>query len=92
MGLVFGLEKVTLAQMKEILVHSPLLANYLSLFRDVDKDTVVAKVMDVVEANYEKNTIGVRLINTLIHQYFINGGLAEKEAKKVAFQKTLTLH
>ena len=91
-GLVFGLEKVTLEQMKEILVGSPLLKNYLALFSGVKKDAVVSAIMEVVEANYEKNTIGVRLINTLIHQYFINGGLTQKEAKKVAFQKTLTLH
>ena len=91
-GLVFGLEKVTLEQMKEILVGSPLLKNYLALFEDVKKDDVVGAIMEVVEANYEKNTIGVRLINTLIHQFFINGGLSQKEAKKVAFQKTLTLH
>ena len=58
----------------------------------VKKDDVVGAIMEVVTANYEKNTIGVRLINTLIHQYFINGGLTQKEAKKVAFQKTLTLH
>jgi len=27
-----------------------------------------------------------------IRQYFINGGLNEKEARKVTFQKTMTLH
>lgn len=48
--------------------------------------------MKVLEANYEKNTIGVRMINTLIHQYFIEGGLKEKEVKKTTFQKTLALN
>ncbi len=91
-GLAYGLEKVTLEQMAQILDGSPLLAKYLTLFPDTKKAKVTGEIMKVVEQNYEKNTIGVRLINTLVHQYFINGGLPEKEAKKVAFQKTLTLH
>ena len=88
-GLAYGLEKVTIEQMADILDKSPLLANYLDLFQDVDKTNVTTAVMQVVKDTYEKNTIGVRLINTLIHQYFINGGLAEKETKKVTFQKKL---
>lgn len=91
-GLAYGLEKVTLEELRNILEHSPLLANYLGLFTDVKKAEVTTKIMGVVEANYEKNTIGVRLINTLIHQYFIEGGLKDKEVKKTTFQKTLTLH
>lgn len=32
------------------------------------------------------------MINTLLHQYFIKGGIKEKAAKKVTFQKTPSLH
>lgn len=91
-GLAYGLEKVSIEQMEAILVKSPLLANYLTLFPDAQKDVVIDSIMGVVKANFEKNTIGVRLLNTLVHQYFINGGLAEKETKKVTFQKTLSLN
>ena len=90
-GLAYGLEKISLEELASILDKSPLLANYLSLFPEADKDKVTAAIMEVVTANYDKNTIGVRLLNTLVHQYFINGGLAEREAKKVTFQKTLSL-
>lgn len=90
-GLAYGLEKITLVEMANILDSSKLLANYLSLFPDVDKADVTSKVMKVVTDNFEKNTIGVRMINTLIHQYFIEGGLKEKETKKTTFQKTLSL-
>jgi ATP-dependent protease Clp ATPase subunit len=90
-GLAYGLEKVTLAEMQNILENSKLLAKYLELIPTVQKDIVVTVIMKVVADNYEKNTIGVRLINTLIHQYFIEGGLKEKETRKVSFQKTLTL-
>lgn len=90
-GLAYSMQKVTLEELRNILENSPLLAKYLQLVPDAKKEIVVDKVMEVVTTNYEKNTIGVRLINTLIHQYFIDGGLKEKEAKKVTFQKTLSL-
>lgn len=90
-GLAYGLSKVTLEEMAEILDKSKLLAKYLSLFPDVQKDQVTTVIMQVLTENYEKNTIGVRMINTLIHQYFIEGGITKKEAKKTSFQKTLSL-
>lgn len=44
------------------------------------------------EKDHEKNTLGIRLINTLLHQYFIHGGILSKETvEKTAFQKTLEL-
>lgn len=91
-GLAFGMEKVSLEQMENILENSKLLSNYLELFPEAKKATVMKEIMAVVRENYERNTLGVRLINTLIHQYFIHGGIKAKEAKKAAFQKTLTLH
>lgn len=90
-GLAYGLEQVTLEQMKAILLGSKLLATYLELFPTVTKQAVTERIMDVLAENYEKNTIGVRMINTLIHQYFVEGGLQEKQTKKTTFQKTLTL-
>lgn len=90
-GLAYGLEKVSLAEMETILVKSNLLNTYLALFPDVQKDQVTTVIMKILADNYEKNTIGVRMINTLIHQYFIEGGIKEKEAKKTSFQKTLSL-
>lgn len=90
-GLAYGLEKVSLAEMENILKHSKLLANYLTLFPGVQEIAVTDTIMKILVDNYEKNTIGVRMINTLIHQYFIEGGIKEKEAKKTSFQKTLTL-
>lgn len=90
-GLAYGLEKVSLEEMENILNNSKLLSTYLTLFPDVQKDQVTTVIMKILADNYEKNTIGVRMINTLIHQYFIEGGIKEKEAKKTSFQKTLTL-
>jgi len=90
-GLAYGLEKVSLTEMKSIMDNSKLLSTYLTLFPDVKKKDVTAVIMKILTDNYEKNTIGVRMINTLIHQYFIEGGIKDKEAKKTSFQKTLSL-
>ena len=90
-GLAYGLEKVTLEQLQDILENSKLLESYLRLVPEAKKDKVVPLIMNVVKENYEKNTLGVRLINTLIHQYFIEGGLSKQRAKEVTFQKTLSL-
>lgn len=78
-------------EMANILDNSKLLSSYLTLFPGVEKEKVTTVIMKILADNYEKNTIGVRMINTLIHQYFIEGGIKDKEAKKTSFQKTLTL-
>lgn len=89
-GLTFGMEKVSIDTMLDILNNSPLLTKYLALFRDVQRETVIGAIGAELMAAHDNNTLGVRLINTLIHQYFILGGLPKKEAQKVSFQTTLT--
>ncbi len=88
-GLVYGLEKVSLQDMYKILENSKLLEKYCMLCPTYNRDVVVTEIMKVLKDNYEKNTIGVRMINTLLHQYFIEGGIKPKEVKKSTFQKTL---
>jgi ATP-dependent protease Clp ATPase subunit len=90
-GLAYGMDKVSLEQMQNILENSKLLAHYLTLIPTVSKDLVVTSIMKVLTENHEKNTIGVRMINTLLHQYFIEGGLKPKEVAKTTFQKTLAM-
>lgn len=90
-GLTFALEKLSLEDMINILETSPLLENYLNLFEDVKRAVVVDRISDVIKTNYDQNTLGVRMINTLIHQYFIYGDLPERQAKQVTFQTKLTL-
>jgi hypothetical protein len=86
------LEKLTVSSLIAILVASPLLDMYLNLFSDVKKEKVVKKISKFIEEYYENNTLGARLVNTLIHQYFIKGGeLGFEETKEIAFQKKLEL-
>lgn len=91
-GLVFNTNKLSLKSMLEILDKSPVLEKYLELFTDSKKEEVINTLTPIITAEYEKNTLGVRMINTLIHQYFIKGGaLTKDEAKVITFQKKMSL-
>ncbi len=91
-GLIYNLTKLSLKSMRVALDRSKLLADYLQLFPEVKKIDVTTAVMEVVEAQHENNTLGIRLINTLLHQFFINGGkLDAQEVKSGTFQTAMTL-
>lgn len=91
-GLTFALQKLSVDSMYYALQNSKLLANYLALFPDADPKKVIQEIMTVVAAEHEKNTLGIRLLNTLLNQYFINGGKLEKEeVKATTFQSHLSL-
>lgn len=90
-GLIYNLQKPTISEMQSILENSKLLDNYLTLVPSADKSDVTNKVMEVVHDVYDNNTLGIRILNTLLHQYFIEGNLGKRETKKISFQKTLEL-
>jgi ATP-dependent protease Clp ATPase subunit len=91
-GLVYNLSKLSLNSLRRILDKSDLFERYSTLF-DLSEDKI-SKAKDIifefVEKNYENNTLGARLINTLIHQYFIKkGDLSIEEVKTMTFQEKL---
>lgn len=91
-GLVYSTDTLSLESLYSILENSIILDKYLKLFPSVEKNDVVNPIKEYLADNYEKNTIGIRLINTLINQYFIKGGkLGSEEVKHVAFQRSLKL-
>lgn len=91
-SLIYNLEKLSLKSMRLALEASRCLKNYMMLFSDANRDDCIEKVMEAIEKQYDNNTLGIRLINTLLHQYFINGGrLIEEEVEKSSFQTQLKL-
>lgn len=91
-GLVYNTQPLTLETLFTILDKSTLLAKYLELFVGVTKNEVVSVIRKRLTETFDSNTLGARSISTLINQYFIKGGnLEREEAKKVTFQKKLTL-
>lgn len=90
-GLVYNTKTLTLDDLYNIIDQSELLDTYCKLFTDTDKEEVALALKAHIRDNYENNTLGARLINTLIHQYFIKGGLVASEVKEVTFQTKLSL-
>ncbi len=89
-GLVFNLEKTSLDEMLSFVDNSHLIAHYGKLMPDADLDQARAEVKQAIRENFDQNTLGVRMINTLVHQFFVHGTL-KKTAKVVTFQKTLSM-
>ena len=91
-GLVYNTSELTLNNLYDILDNSELLKKYLELFEDVDEESVTYKLKAIIEKNFENNTLGARMINTLINQYFIKGGnLDDDDSKQITFQNKLKL-
>jgi ATP-dependent protease Clp ATPase subunit len=91
-GLVFSTTKLSLESLFEMLEKDELLANYLELFTNADREHVILTLKGAIQRNYENNTLGARMIKTLIHQYFITGGkLSDNEEKKSTFQDKIEL-
>jgi len=91
-GLVYNLEKLTVSDLINVLKQSSLLENYLNLFTNSKRNHCIKLISKYIEDNYENNTLGARLVSTLIHQYFIKGGkLGFEEARELSFQKTMSI-
>jgi ATP-dependent protease Clp ATPase subunit len=90
-GLVFNTKVLALEDLFAIVDKSALLDKYCALFVGVTRDSVADVIKKYLEENYTMNTLGARLINTLVHQYFIKGSLDEPEGKEVSFKKKLSL-
>lgn len=89
-GLVFNTDPLSLETLYQIFDESTLFNNYLALFEKIDGEKASFEIKAKIKENFENNTLGARMINTLIHQYFINGGFKENCDKKVTFQNKLS--
>ena len=91
-GLVYNTNKLSLESMYTILDNSSLFVKYSKLFSGIDTEKAMYEIKSYIQKNYEMNTLGARLINTLIHQYFIKGGvLTMHEVEEISFQNKLVL-
>lgn len=89
-GLIYNTNKLSLSDLYTILDNAELLKNYLKLYPEVKKEEVVSVIKKVLKKNYKDNTLGARIINTLIHQYFIkNGKVGFDKNKDINFNNTL---
>lgn len=90
-GIVFNSTKLTLEELYQLVDKEPLIDKYCNLIQDSDKEKIQLLIKGYLKVNYDNNTIGARVINTLVHQYFINGTLPERIVKQSTFQNKITL-
>jgi len=80
--LVYHLPKVPLSKLLMILANSTLLPAYADTLK-INLDKAKIDLVNLITAEYPSNTIGIRLVNKLIHQYFIDGSPKTKPKKKM---------
>ena len=92
-GLLYNMEKSTVAEYIEALKNSKQFALYSELFpmSTKKKAEAIDAISKEIRAAYDTNTLGFRLVNTLINQYFISGGFPEKTPNKSVFHKKMQL-
>ena len=89
-GLIYNTIKISLDSLLKLVDESKNLEMYLDLFPDIDPQKAVDDIKGHIRANYEMNTLGIRMVNTLITQYFIQDGkLTREKAKASTFQRKL---
>jgi ATP-dependent protease Clp ATPase subunit len=88
-GLVFNTQPLTIEDLFQIFDNSILFRKYVELHANIDSESASFAIKEKIRENFENNTLGARMINTLIHHYFIKGGFKDKDEKKVTFQNKL---
>lgn len=88
-GLVFNMEKMPLDILLGLVENSELIDLYTKLMPEADAAEAKQQITEAITEGYEHNTLGARQINTLVHQYFINGGITKASVKEIVFTKTL---
>lgn len=72
-GLVFNTQKISLNSMLNLVPKARLLEEYSKIRKDVKVQDVIKYVKRELTKNYKTNTVGLRMINTLIHTYYLQG-------------------
>lgn len=70
-GLVFNTHKISLESMLALVPKTKLIDDYLKVFPQQKKDKVVAAVRARLKEEYRSSNVGLRLLNTLVHQHFM---------------------
>lgn len=89
-GLVYNVQPLTLETLYSIFDTSSLFKNYVELMSNVDVEKAEYEIKAQIKKNFDNNTLGARMITTLIHQYFIKGGFKDEEVKHITFQEKLS--
>lgn len=73
-GLVFHVNKPTLAELAEALKTHTIFKHYREIYPTIDSDGVFNYIMTIVSKYHEQNQLGMRILTTLLHQTYLYKG------------------
>ncbi|MBP94192.1 MAG: hypothetical protein CMC55_08760 [Flavobacteriaceae bacterium] len=71
-NLCFNMPPIEISTYMKVLENHPLIKAYLKVYKEFDFKKVVKDLKTLLEPQLEQNIIGLRLISSVIHNYFIN--------------------
>lgn len=71
-GLQYHMDKMPLEEMEELVKSSNLIKDYVSIMNGSDLDKSVEAITKELQLQYDNNILGVRIIGSLAHQFFID--------------------
>ncbi len=89
--LIYNTSELKLDHLYQILENSELLEMYLTLFGSVDKREVIDTIKSKLCEIHTNNVIGARIVNSLIHKFFVSGGKLDEEAEALTFDTEMSL-
>ena len=81
-NLIFRTDPIDINKIVDSLNDNLLLRAYLKLYPNADKEEILKELKPAVAYNHANNKFGLRMINSLIHEYFIFGGLNKRKIEE----------
>lgn len=87
--LIYNLPKIELSDMLALVDNFELLLQYFELedTSPADQAKIIQALKDKLTEDYETNNLGIRYLNSLVHQYFINGSFDDSVSIKKIVNK-----
>lgn len=73
-SLVFNIAPPTVADLAQALQISPIFKQYIQMFPNYPGQQVYNYIMQIIAAKNNSNQLGMRMLTTLLHQFYLNDG------------------
>lgn len=77
-NLTFNMPNISFNSYLKVLQDHPLLNDYLKLYTEFDKKKVLKDLKESLQEKFDQNVIGLRLLSSIIHNYFIKKLIEKK--------------
>ena len=78
-GMLFHINKPTVEELGAALRNSEVFAMYSRIYPTISQEVVYNYIMAIIANYHEQNQLGMRILTTLLHQYYMHKGNIPKE-------------